>query len=1321
MNRNNRVVTGLSLYMSNNMETLGDICALMMSEYPLADPLAHEKIVVMNLGMETFLSQRIAMQNNIVSLCDYRQVWQIIYDTHRLLHPSAPKQDLYDRDHMTWNIFSQIKLWSEQSLDSSKQINIYERLQQYLEDDTFGDKAYELSAKIADTLDQYQMYRPRWILAWNKIPLSAFDDYELAPDNKGNPINVFIEEECKRFVIEKSGFNEAKKRASHKDEDGVNLIDEVDSFAQGVSKGRVDLIRDLFEKNVWQIKLWCMLRYNLNLLSSDDIGFNDQSSPEFVWLLEHLDRSQVMSSLITELKSDKELPQIFDRIFVFGVSSLPRVVIEFLDALATRCSVNVMLLNPCSEYWADIAPRHRNDFKQYVKLIQGSTKSIHDVKLSTKKKYLQVSAQNLSINDYDDAGERVEGNPLLLSYGQQGRDNLYMFFDRDPVPDNISCFSDPDVEIEFESSFEDINGQYLETVQGGSLLAFLQKQLLNLEQHKCRYIIGKDDRSFSIHSCHTKRREVEILHDAILERFNQAKIKGEKLYPRDFVVMVPTINDYAPHISAVFGGAKKHGSADSIPYVISDRTETEANPICQALLMLLEIGTKRITSSLVINLLSESAISSHFNISQDEVPVIASWLKDSNIYWGLDDEDTGEVAEINIPGTFAKGMDRMVLGSMLGDSDTMPCFSEIEGFDAKTLGNFWDFLQALRDLRDEFTPELSLSPSGWAERLSQKLTYRFFDNNFDTDNALSVVYQIIENLKTIFGHIEHKPSINLPVFAATLRQGLTSQRNYQPFLKDKVNFCSLVPMRAVPFKHVFILGLNDVDFPREELSPGFNLMSCRDLFERGDRSRGIDDRYLFLEAILSARSSLYLSYIGQSPIDKTTLNPSIVLDDLIYYLTDCCTVEGHEHDQQSANQQAVLKRILAKEYLNGYNVSNYVVNNNEQRSDVMPSVPSFKKSYILLDNSVKRASNVLGTGVFYEDFSNNLKHDLTLSKLFSFISNPDRDFLNDVLKINLRITENAQLQEDEQFNLDGFQVNKHINNLINLMPHERPNYIEHLSLLGSLPYGIFKNNLIESIDNKSENLLATLKSEFNLDSYSQVSVLDCNIKTYKVYIPKSYFKEQTGFDVLELACKNMNQSIEDSEDNYCFEVGLQGQASSRTLMVNCFRKLSSSGVRSPVLNSSGTKLEGVNGCHMGNNAMVFGALKEAIGQYLYDGGLKTISIVDINGSLGHLDAFTKDEIEVVIYALLIYYLLGRGAPMPINSKVLTNLSFDEMGCLTCVDESKKEDLSEEAIFLYASLDSILQNERLNRIASGFYDFYISLIAPKFAIDNVIKP
>jgi exodeoxyribonuclease V gamma subunit len=53
----------------------------------------------------------------------------------------------------------------------------------------------------------------------------------------------------------------------------------------------------------------------------------------------------------------------------------------------------------------------------------------------------------------------------------------------------------------------------------------------------------------------------------------------------------------------------------------------------------------------------------------------------------------------------------------------------------------------------------------------------------------------------------------------------------------------------------------------------------------GDRASRDDDRYLFLEALLSAREKLLITYIGQSQQDGSPLPPSVLVDELLDTLT----------------------------------------------------------------------------------------------------------------------------------------------------------------------------------------------------------------------------------------------------------------------------------------------------------------------------------------------------------------------------------------------------------------------------------------------------
>jgi len=99
------------------------------------------------------------------------------------------------------------------------------------------------------------------------------------------------------------------------------------------------------------------------------------------------------------------------------------------------------------------------------------------------------------------------------------------------------------------------------------------------------------------------------------------------------------------------------------------------------------------------------------------------------------------------------------------------------------------------------------------------------------------------------------------------------------FLRGGITFCSMVPMRSLPFKVICLLGLNDGDFPRNTKAAVFDLIAKHP--QNGDRARRDDDRYLFLEAIISARDILYLSYVGRSIRNDDELAPSALVSELI--------------------------------------------------------------------------------------------------------------------------------------------------------------------------------------------------------------------------------------------------------------------------------------------------------------------------------------------------------------------------------------------------------------------------------------------------------
>src|SRR5690606_9773208 len=100
------------------------------------------------------------------------------------------------------------------------------------------------------------------------------------------------------------------------------------------------------------------------------------------------------------------------------------------------------------------------------------------------------------------------------------------------------------------------------------------------------------DESIRFHVAHSPLREVEILHDQLLERFSA----DPTLRPRDIIVMVPDIDAYAPHIRAVFGQIERDDPR-FIPFTLSDQAQRGRDPLLVALERLLRLPELRFSVS----------------------------------------------------------------------------------------------------------------------------------------------------------------------------------------------------------------------------------------------------------------------------------------------------------------------------------------------------------------------------------------------------------------------------------------------------------------------------------------------------------------------------------------------------------------------------------------------------------------------------------------------------------------------------------------------------------------------------------------------------
>ncbi|MBI3901244.1 MAG: exodeoxyribonuclease V subunit gamma, partial [Chlamydiia bacterium] len=103
-------------------------------------------------------------------------------------------------------------------------------------------------------------------------------------------------------------------------------------------------------------------------------------------------------------------------------------------------------------------------------------------------------------------------------------------------------------------------------------------------------------------------------------------------------------------------------------------------------------------------------------------------------------------------------------------------------------------------------------------------------------------------------------------------------------LCQAVRFCSMLPMRAIPAKVIYLLGMNHEAFPRKEELHALDLL--KGISGCYSPSRVDFDRYLFLETVLSAREKWIVSYLGRNPYDLTEQPPSSVVSELLSYVSE---------------------------------------------------------------------------------------------------------------------------------------------------------------------------------------------------------------------------------------------------------------------------------------------------------------------------------------------------------------------------------------------------------------------------------------------------
>lgn len=673
-------------------------------------------------------------------------------------------------------------------------------------------------------------------------------------------------------------------------------------------------------------------------------------------------------------------PELPGRITLFGLSHLPPILLDVLRAYSQFGEVHLYTLQPTPHFWDDLlSPKALN--RELLK--QTSKPAPDDHFLNT-------------------------GNPLLTNLGKHGRDFLKILRDRDPVEEFIGDSPAPD-----------------------SLLHHLQADIFNAEAQPADSLNTlAPDQSLTVSSCHSAKREVECLHNFILQTLHD----DESLKANDILVLCPDINHYAPYIEAVFNGQR--ASECQLPIQICDRQARNQSHLFHAWMALLELARSRFSAEDVMNLLAQPTIQQRFEFGSDDLNLFQTWIQQARIRWGWNAQHLSTLSHPDLPkhhATWREGLDRLLLGAaMLTEHPTL-CGERLptgntEGEIAQLLGRF---TQALETIAAHTLPlALPMTMSQWDNALTQ-LADMLLEKHEHTGRDAQVLRNAIDSLRQQIDTCGNT-LIPLAVIETALNESLNQLHNAENFTSGAITFCALKPMRAIPAKIVCMLGLNDDSFPRPNRPLSFDLMELSP--QPGDQAARTDDRFLFLESLLSARDKLYLSHIGFNEQNGKSRPSSPLIADLLSYLDQ---YYRFEHNAESRPPSSLIKQ---HHRLHGYH--RHYFDNTLPRSFSPAELHTAQALYTQQAETTTAANEIPTLNITPET------HQLQLSELAHFFINPAQYFLRHTLNTHLQ-RPGKPLENHETLYLNGRARYEAINTLLStpLSPEAQHSTLAELDTL----------------------------------------------------------------------------------------------------------------------------------------------------------------------------------------------------------------------------------------------------------------------------------
>ncbi|MCK4468362.1 MAG: exodeoxyribonuclease V subunit gamma, partial [Desulfobacterales bacterium] len=429
------------------------------------------------------------------------------------------------------------------------------------------------------------------------------------------------------------------------------------------------------------------------------------------------------------------------------------------------------------------------------------------------------------------------------------------------------------------------------------------------------------DWSLQIVACPGIYREVETVYNSILYNLNQ----DNSLQLTDIAILVPDISKYKFVFDSVF-----NRRPEVISYNLVDSHAEIESIYGQAVLGILELATGRFSRKEIFDLILNPCFMHKWKIGQDEIEAWAEWAESLNIFHTFDKQSKQEKGYRESGYyTWKQGLQRLRLSRILSASDEpdrgiskhfkgIVPYYDLKTGDVKLMEKFCLIIEKLH-LAATGLKKMQSSGEKWKQSFL-KICDDLLEIPPDLTGETAIQHALVnafDKLKFYDALCEDKtkPELDVELIKEFVKSNLSSiSGGYGNYLTGGVTISALQPMRPIPFKIVYVLGMEEGAFPGKVDRSSLDLRLLKRRI--GDISLPERNCYIFLEMLLSTRSKLYISYISKDLQKDRFLQPCSLVNQLRRYVEQEILPDGQLLQTAEIPLKGSSNRYLDKDSVN---------------------------------------------------------------------------------------------------------------------------------------------------------------------------------------------------------------------------------------------------------------------------------------------------------------------------------------------------------------------------------------------------------------------